>query len=103
MPLGEIDGVKLTFTDAAPDSRGRVWFLASAEATKDSYLDGAFSGAVLGRLDPELRRVEESHRIACTAKPEGLAFDPEDERTFYVVTDADDPGAVSGLFRGRLE
>lgn len=103
MPLGEIDGIRLTFGDAALDSQGRGWFLASAEATEDAYLDGRFLGAVLGRLDRELKRVEECRRIDCGAKPEGLAFDPLDDRTFYVVTDADDPEAVSGLFRGRLD
>jgi len=101
--LGEIDGIRLTFGDAAKDASGRVWFIASAEATDDAYLDGAYGGAVLGRLSPELDRVEECLRIASGAKPEGLAFDPNDPRAFYVVTDADDPQAVSGLFRGRLD
>jgi hypothetical protein len=99
--LGEIDGVRLTFGDAAVDPLGRVWFLASAEATEDAYLDGEFRGAILGRFDASLDRIRETHRIGILAKPEGLGFDPGDPTVFYVVTDADDPQAVSGLFRGR--
>ena len=102
-PLGEIDGIRLTFGDASRDADGNVWFLASTEATDDAYFDGAYGGAVIGRLDRGLERVEECLRIASGAKPEGLAFDPKDPRAFYVVTDADDPKAISGLFRGRLD
>ena len=61
--LGSIAGVRLTFGDAAVDPLGRVWFLASAEATDDAYLDGAYRGAILGRLDAGLERVKEIHRI----------------------------------------
>jgi hypothetical protein len=100
--LGSLAGVRLTFGDAAVDPDGRVWFLASAEKTDNANDDGAYSGAILGRLDASLERVKEVYPIDSPTKPEGLAFDPSDGNSFYVVTDADDPQAVSLLLRGRL-
>ncbi len=100
--LGSLGRVRLTFGDAAVDPEGGVWFLASAEATDDAYLDGAYSGAILGRLDASLERVKEVYPIDSPAKPEGLAFDPADGNVFYIVTDADDPRTVSLLLRGSL-
>ncbi len=101
--LGEFAGTRLSFTSAAFDPGGRLWFLAVAEGGGSSYHDGAFVGSVLGRLAPDLTSVDATYALEVGAKPEGLAFDPSDPGRFYVVTDADDPQSVAGLYSGRLE
>jgi hypothetical protein len=49
--LGQLGGVALTFTDATAAPGGRVLFLASAEASPDTYRDGAVTGTVAGIID----------------------------------------------------
>src|SRR5690606_17272693 len=49
--LGALEGVRLTFTDAAIGPRGEIAFVACAEASPDATRDGPVSGVALGRLD----------------------------------------------------
>ncbi|MCC2680199.1 MAG: hypothetical protein K0R29_2775 [Pseudobdellovibrio sp.] len=98
--LGSLGGVPLSFTDAAIETSEKIWFVAAAEATNDTYNDGAFFGAVLGLLNAE-GKILYSEKLLCPAKPEGLCLDLK-EREFYVVTDSDDLGIKSGLYRGDL-
>ncbi len=98
--LGERAGVPLTFTDAASDPRGAIWFLATAEAGGSTYDDGEVGESVLGRFDANLRTVETMVRLALPHKPEGLVFDPKVPGRFYVVTDADDRNVPSVLYVG---
>jgi hypothetical protein len=49
--LGELDGVRLAFSDATALTDDLVVFTASAEAGGSSYDDGAIRGSVVGTLD----------------------------------------------------
>lgn len=98
--LGDIDGVPLGFTDAAPWRDGAWLFSAVAEATSDSYLDGACVGAAVGLVDGQgqLQRVS---RLDEPWKIEGLAVLPGAGATqLLLVTDPDDPARAAQLLGG---
>jgi hypothetical protein len=95
--LGQHEGVSLGFTDACV-FQDSIWFLAAAENVKSTFSDGEFCGAVLGRLDSELKP-NFCVQLDLPFKPEGLVIDRNE---VYVVTDADDPATPSRLYRGLL-
>ncbi|MEY3011937.1 MAG: hypothetical protein RIT45_672 [Pseudomonadota bacterium] len=93
--LGQIDGVKLTFTDAAALPDGRVAFLAAAEASPDAYHDGEVRGCRVGLIEGEQVRTFELRDAAgkaCGVKLEGIEWLGADADTlrFFVVADVDD-------------
>ena len=102
--LGEIDGVKLTFSDATPIAERLLVFTASAEGD-----DGAIRGSVVGTLDTggSVRRLRTIDR---QWKVEGVyAAIDTGVLDFTFVCDQDDPNAPSPLLSatmpvdGRLE
>lgn len=94
--LGNLNGVPLSFTDAALAPNGDVYFLAAAEATESTYDDGEFRGAVLGRIENDHARI--MYELLVPAKPEGLWIEASsDSLQFFVVTDADDLSKPSEL------
>lgn len=97
VPLSSPHGVSYGFTDATTDEH-TVWFLACAEATANTYDDGEFHGAILGKMDFS-GKVLETYELDSQEKPEGLALH---EKHFFIVTDADDPSIPSRLLRGNL-
>jgi hypothetical protein len=53
IPLGDIDGVPLSFTDAAALPDGNILFTAAAENTDNSFDDGACGGSAIGIVDAD--------------------------------------------------
>ena len=102
--LGELDGVRLAFTDAVAVSSRRALFAAAAEDTPDAIADGPVTGSVLGLLEEpasaRFTRVIGPDGAPCRLKIEGLAVD-DDLRGAWVLTDPDDPGRPTEL--GRVE
>lgn len=91
-------GVPLTVTDACQLESGTILLSAVAEATADSYADGALVGAAIVQLNADftLRAVEP---LEPTRKVEGLAARMEaGELRLLCVTDADDPAQAAGLY-----
>lgn len=105
LDLGELCGVRLTLTDLC-SAHGKLWFLAAAEASPNSYDDGEVVGSALGWLAEDAHAVwpivDERGAVA-PLKCEGLAADRTDERHFWAVVDADDPEQPCQLLRLRLE
>lgn len=100
--LGDIDGVPLSFTDAATLANGDVLFSAAAEDTEDSYDDGACLGSAIGIASPQgnLKFLE---RIDKVEKIEGIeARETAGQIEFYAVTDADDGAVAASMFRGSI-
>lgn len=95
--LGKLNSIPLSFTDATLQGN-RLWFLAVAENSESTYLDGEFVGAVLGEMSMD-GKVLKMTPLDLKSKPEGLAFDQQD---FYVVTDDDDRKKPSRLYKGTL-
>lgn len=102
MPLGTLDGVALAFTDGTALEGGHWLFTAAAEDTRDSYLDGACRGSVVGLVDPR-GRVQLQRRLPGRAKAEGIAAQRLDDGSWCLalVTDADDPAQPAWLLRTR--
>jgi hypothetical protein len=88
--LGTIDGVALSFTDAAALPDGGWLFSAAAEDTSDTYNDGRCAGSVIGLVDAggTIRLLE---RLSLTCKVEGIAASAVGGTIdLLLVTDADD-------------
>jgi hypothetical protein len=95
--LGELNGAALSFTDATLYN-DRIYFLAAAEASESTYLDGEFKGAVLGMMDLSGRMLKQEV-LDVRSKPEGLSLEQD---YFFIVTDDDDRSKPSFLLRGSL-
>jgi hypothetical protein len=102
--LGELEGIRLGFTDAAAVSGHCTLFTAAAEDASDAIADGPIKGSVLGILeDPASARFAQliaPDGTPCRSKVEGLAVD-DDLRGAWVLTDPDDPHEPTQL--GRVE
>ena len=100
--LGLLGGVPLGFTDGAPLAGGGWVFSAVAEATRDSYHDGACAGSAVGVVGPDgaLRQLV---TLQGAPKVEGIAVRVQGgELLLSMVTDADDPRVASQLLQARL-
>lgn len=104
--LGQLDGVRLSFTDAAPAPGGGVAFLAAAEDSPDAVDDGRVAGSALGVIRPGPLAVWSPLAIdgapAVGIKAEGLALDPVDARRAWAVLDPDDPDRPAELLELAL-
>ena len=100
--LGEVDGVRLCFSDATGLDDGRVLFTAVAEGGEDTYHDGECAGAGVGVLDPEGEPAG-WEQVEPTYKVEGIEVHTRDEgAVILLVADADDPGSPSPLLAAPL-
>jgi hypothetical protein len=104
--LGDVNGTRLTFTDAVA-TRGR-WtaFLACAEDSPDATRDGPVAGVVVGRLDDRERIAEvgvilDERGEPLLDKAEGIALD-DDARRAWLVIDRDDATRPAELLELRL-
>lgn len=96
--LGQLNGVPLSFTDAAVWNSAtgkKIVFLAAAEDTQTTYDDGEYRGAIFGVLN-EAGEVVCKEEILSSQKPEGLWAE---NSVFYFVTDADNPKHKSEFYR----
>ncbi len=94
--LGDMDGVKLGFTDAIPFRRTSVLYSAAAEASKDAASDGAVVGSALGLIPNDRKKparwapiMDERGRLF-RGKVEGVALDARDPMRALAVIDVDD-------------
>jgi hypothetical protein len=101
--LGELDGVELTFSDAAPLGGEVLAFSASAEAepeTKDH--DRRIHGSVVGTIDLDghvhrLRTIDRRYKV------EGIhAANETGVMDFLFVCDQDDPDTASPLLSAAM-
>jgi hypothetical protein len=105
--LGDVNGTRLTFTDAVA-TRGR-WtaFLACAEDSPDATRDGPVAGVVIGRLDDRERVAEvgvilDERGEPLLDKAEGITLDDHDPRRAWLVIDRDDATRPAELLELRL-
>lgn len=103
--LGQLDGVALGFTDATALPGGAWAFSAAAEATHDSYQDGACAGSVIGIVSGA-GRLTQTQRLPGRWKVEGIAARLIADSTrieFSLVTDADDRAQTAMLLSATLD
>jgi hypothetical protein len=101
--LGDIDGWRLTFTDAAAFGDALL-FTATAEASPNAYDDGPVAGSALGIIDRSGARwavLEDGDGGRFEGKVEGIAPGAR-PGTALVVIDRDDPHRPSDLCEVEL-
>lgn len=102
--LGDIDGVRLTFTDGAPLSGPRWLFSAAAEASPDAVADGPVAGSAVGWADEAggaWAPLTDASGALVPCKLEGLTLVRPGE--VWGVVDADDPDTPSELLHLHLD
>ena len=100
LALPMLSGVPLTVTDACRLDNGHILLSAVAEATADSYADGALMGAAIVELDGQFNLLG-VEPLDPPIKVEGIAARATDGGWHLLcVTDADDPAQASGLYGG---
>jgi len=101
--LGQIDGVRLTLTDAALRD-GQRYYVAAAEASAGAISDGPVHGVSLGLLAEDARYalIEDESGQPLREKVEGLTPVPDSE-DWLAIVDADDVTKPSNLLRLRCQ
>jgi hypothetical protein len=100
--LGEVDRVRLCFSDATALDDGRVLFTAVAESGDDTYHDGQCVASGLGIIDAGGEMSVWDH-LDPAFKVEGVEVHHEgDEVVVLMVADADDPSSPSVLLSAPL-
>jgi hypothetical protein len=98
LPLPELQGVPLTVTDACTLDDGHILLSVVAEATDNSYADGALAGAAFVLMNAAFDVVA-INTIDPPVKVEGIAAQrTPDGIDILCVTDADDPDQPAGLY-----
>ena len=100
--LGELEGAKLTFSDASALGDEMLVFTASAEGSPNTYEDGEILGSVVGTIDRdgEVRRLRTIDRAY---KVEGVhATLDTGVMTLTFVCDQDDPEVASPLLSATM-
>lgn len=99
--LGQMRGVRLCFSDADTLSDQRIVFSASAEPDSGDA-DGGSLGSALGVMSAD-GEILELEPVDVQVKVEGLAVvETDGPIEAYMVTDEDDPGTPTDLWRLAL-
>lgn len=99
LELGHVDDVPLGFTDGAALHGGAWAFSAVAEATDNSYLDGACVGSAIGVVGAD-GTLQSLHPLDGAPKVEGLAVQRDaDAWICTMVTDPDDPSLAAQVLQ----
>lgn len=99
--LGEVNGVRLTFTDACARD-GKIFVTAAAEACPNAVDDGEVVGCAFGVWQQreerwQLDAIRDEGGARWIGKPEGLALHPTDPTRAWIVVDKDEPSAPAEL------
>ena len=102
--LPTIKNVTATFTDAIL-VEDKIYFLASAEDTASTYLDGEVLGSLIGRIDLKTLKVEFTQEISNTNKFEGLTLYKQSEKEieFLLCEDTDSEILESNIYKLVLD
>jgi hypothetical protein len=99
--LGEVNGVRLGFTDAVTVG-ARVFYLAAAEASPNAVDDGAVVASQIGVIDSAGVRAATLEVDGRPLKAEGLAFDPAHPMRAWVSIDPDNVDEPARLYQIEL-
>lgn len=97
--LPKIKNVPTTFTDAVLVN-DKIYFLAAAEDTTSTYLDGEVLGSMLGTIDLQTMKLENSIQISDNHKFEGLTLynKTETQIEFLLCEDNDSELLESNIY-----
>ena len=100
--LGQLDGVRLTFSDAEHLGGGRILYSASAE----NPVTGDIAGSVLGVIEADAEArwtgLTGADGAPFRGKIEGLSRDVRDRRIMHFVIDDDDENTPSRIYQAVL-
>lgn len=101
--LPKIKGVRASFTDAVLIGN-TLYFLATAEDSKSTYLDGEVLGSLIGTIDIEKMKIGKTAIISHNNKFEGLALFAETEKQveFLLCEDNDTDALKSSIYKLTL-
>ncbi|MFT3795618.1 DUF6929 family protein [Flavobacterium sp.] len=102
--LPKIKGVQASFTDAVIVGDA-LWFLAAAENTQSTYLDGDILGSLIGYIDLKKMKLRKTQIISEKNKFEGLALfsDSKKQIQFLLCEDNDTDRLESGIYKLTLQ
>jgi hypothetical protein len=102
--LPKIKGVRTSFTDAIKVGN-KIYFLATAENTMNTYDDGTILGSIIGRIDIETMKIDFTKKISPTNKFEGLTLyaQTKDQVQFLLCEDKDTDILDSTIFKLTLD
>jgi len=102
--LPELKGVKATFTDAVLVENA-IYFLAAAEKSESTYLDGEVTGTIVGKLNPETLSIDYTQKISDTHKFEGITLykKTSDSLEFLLCEDSDSEQEESKIYKLSLK
>lgn len=98
--LPKIKNVPTTFTDAVLVNN-TIYFLASAENTTSTYLDGEVLGSIIGTIDLKTMKLTGSVQISDKNKFEGLTLykQTDNEIEFLLCEDTDSELLESNIYK----
>ena len=101
--LPKIGGAQAGFTDAVKVG-GKLYFLAAAEKSASTYLDGEVTGTFIGSIDIETMKLGDILIIGKN-KFEGITLYKENDKTleFLLCEDKDSPEAVSDIYKLTID
>ncbi len=101
--LPKLNNVTTSFTDAIVVDN-KIYFLACAENTTNTYDDGEIYGSVIGKIDLETFEIEHSLQITDNQKFEGLTLysKNENELNFLLCEDNDTEELVSKIYKLQI-
>lgn len=104
--LGKMQRVGLGFTDCAALPDGSWLYTAVAEDTRDSYQDGAFLGAVIGRISAQ-GQILWQRPLEPSCKVEGIAVNVRGKGAgkileICLVSDADEPTLPALMLKAQI-
>lgn len=102
--LPKIDGATAGFTDAVM-ADGKLYFIAAAEKSGSTYLDGEVAGTLIGRMDPESMEIEFTEVISHKNKFEGLTLYKQNDASleFLLCEDTDSDATESDIYKLTIE
>jgi hypothetical protein len=98
--LPKINNVPATFTDAVLVD-DKIYFLASAENTTSTYLDGEVLGSIIGTIDLKTLKLEDYLQISDKHKFEGLTLYKKsaNQIEFLLCEDTDSETMESNIYK----
>ena len=100
--LGELDGVRLTFSDGETLGEGRVLYSASAEEGETGRIAGSVLGVIEADGSARWAELIDEDGSPFEGKIEGLTRDLEDRCKIHFVIDDDDEAVPSNIFEAVL-
>ncbi len=102
--LPKIDGASTGFTDAVL-ADAKLYFIAAAEKSGSTYLDGEVGGTLIGRMDPESMEIEFSEIISRKNKFEGITLYKKTETAleFLLCEDTDSETEGADIYKLVIE